>query len=319
MTSWVRDGWGYRATSLDNLMTAISRIGTLTPGRRYVWRGVADWTWDVHSSIQRFILDHAPRLDHRSAEDVRALELAFVQMARDRGLDEAGQMSEQAVIASLQHHGIPTRYLDVTSDPMTALWFATDKANDSGRDASGAVFAFDVTAFRSLPTAGRIPATWSSLGNPDWHYQHELSESLATGLPFIVSPTVRDSRMTAQQGLFIAGPPSGAEGATRLEAFELRAPPPGHEALRTLFATNRKRGRPAALPFVVLVVPSNLKNRLRTHLETTYSRSHATLFPDLAGYAAFVARNRGAAVGWADEVRSIVRAESERAAREREK
>ncbi|MFD9960007.1 FRG domain-containing protein [Amycolatopsis sp. NPDC058986] len=36
----------------------------------------------------------------------------------------------------MQHHGVPARLVDVTSDPVTALWFATEEHRP---DASGQV------------------------------------------------------------------------------------------------------------------------------------------------------------------------------------
>ncbi len=63
------------------------------------------------------------------------------------------------MLASLQHHGVPTRLIDVTTDPMTALWFACQRAS-ADRDATGVLFAFNVTRFKTLDT---IPAPVSTL------------------------------------------------------------------------------------------------------------------------------------------------------------
>lgn len=44
-------------------------------------------------------------------------------------------------LAFAQHHGIPTNLLDVTTNPLVALWFACKKANDEDQD--GIVYGFD--------------------------------------------------------------------------------------------------------------------------------------------------------------------------------
>ncbi len=42
---------------------------------------------------------------------------------------EGGQLVDDfQLLADLQHFGVPTRLVDVTSNPMTALWFATEQA-----------------------------------------------------------------------------------------------------------------------------------------------------------------------------------------------
>ena len=161
-------------------------------------------------------------------------------------------------------------------------WDPRDSSSSVSQDRFGREAAGE-----SLPTAGRIPATWGSPRQSRLALSTRIVRVLSHGLTLhCESNCSRLAHDRSTGPIHCRSTEWGCKGL-RVEAFELRAPPPGHEALRTLFAMNCKRGRPAALPFVVLVVPSNLKNRLRTHLETTYSRSHATLFPDLAGYAAF--------------------------------
>jgi hypothetical protein len=39
--NWVESGSGFKANSPDELMLALSRIGTLNRSRRFVWRGAA--------------------------------------------------------------------------------------------------------------------------------------------------------------------------------------------------------------------------------------------------------------------------------------
>lgn len=285
---WVDTGWGYRASSVDDLMRSVSRIGTLQLGRRYVWRGVPDWKWRVQSSlIRRLIAEHPGHVVPDEAA-VRARERAIVKAARAWRLDAAGTATDQGVLAALQHHGAPTRLLDVTSNPMTALWFACQRA-PSGRDASGVLLAFDVTGLEVLPTAfAYSAATYGSMEDPvGWHFQYRLELSATDGRPFLVEPTEPDARMRAQEGLFISGAVPARPGQAPVDGLPVgTGSPPGATALHTLFAvTERTRGRPRGLPFVAILIPPPLKATMRQHLETTYNRRDSVLFPDLAGFA----------------------------------
>ena len=288
---WLDSGWGHRVNSADELLGAVGRIGTLAKGRRYVWRGVADWRWRVRSSLIRSLMvslpDEAPVPEEAF---VRDRELSLLRAARQWGLgrEAGGIASDLQLLALMQHHGVPTRLLDVTSNPMTAIWFACQRAG-AARDSSGAVMAFDVTGLPTLPTAtAELPPTFGSAGDPlGWHLQHALETSAQQSQPFVVEPSYPDQRMRAQEGLFISGAvPSSPEarGVDGLPLMDQQAP--GADALQALFAGRaRSAGRPRSLSFVVLVVPPSLKVRMIDPLETTYNRRRRTLFPDVAGFA----------------------------------
>ena len=247
---WLASGWGHKPRSIDDLILAISRIGFLQLGRRYVWRGVRDWRWPIQSSLQRYALGQMPGFDVRSEVSLRELETSIIAHARYWRLDQAGNLSDQALLALLQHHGSPTRLLDVSRDPMTALWFACDKVG-SGRDASGALFAFDVSEMDCLETSvANLRPTWGSLEAPNsWHYAHELETAAKRNRPFIVEPSERDARMIAQQALFIAGVAPGSPAIPGLDAFafDVGSAPEG-KLESILSAAPRGRGRASSPP-----------------------------------------------------------------------
>ena len=49
--NWVESGSGFKANSPDELMLALSRIGTLNRSRRFVWRGAAPVDVDKATGI----------------------------------------------------------------------------------------------------------------------------------------------------------------------------------------------------------------------------------------------------------------------------
>lgn len=203
------------------------------------------------------------------------------------GIELGALATDLHLLALLQHHGIPTRLLDVTSNPMTALWFACQRASGP-RDSSGVVFAFDVTG---LPEYASVdpgaPPTWDDIGDPlGSSLVRALERSATSQRPFLIRPSLPDARMTAQEGIFIAGATPSEPGVPGVESFPLASgPAPDPAALVSLFAPDeRGRGRPRGLPFVALIIPSRLKHRMLQNLEGAYNRRRRVLFPDLAGF-----------------------------------
>lgn len=101
------------------------------------WRGQADQSWGIGSSLSR--LAHQPT----------ALKDAHLAIAEEELVAEASDwvtatavMPESRLewLALLQHHGVPTRMLDFTSDPFTATFFAVESLDD----VAGRLFAVAV-------------------------------------------------------------------------------------------------------------------------------------------------------------------------------
>ncbi|MCW2581934.1 MAG: hypothetical protein JWQ53_724 [Klenkia sp.] len=281
---WVRSGWGHRVDSQDEAFRAITRIVSLSANRRYVWRGCTISAFRLRSSLLReLIVAEGEPLPNEQL--VRQHEVAMLREAREWGLAvEMGPLaSDLYLLAHLQHHGLPTRLLDVTYNPMTALWFACE----SGEDQAGVVFAFDVTA---LPTHDTIDPhqrqTYGLQSDPHaWTLRRALRRSAARSEPFLVRPTVPDPRMQAQEGLFLSGAVPTTAMAGGIDGLPLQlGSPPGKDKLGALFSEgNRRAGRPARLPFVALVIPARLKGTIRNHL-TALNRTRAVLYPDVDGF-----------------------------------
>lgn len=280
---WKRSPWGYEISSIDELVRAVSRIGTLQGGRRYVWRGIVDRRFPLRSSLIRHIDPQDAGVP--SEDDVREQETKILDNARNWGigLELGGLGTDLHLLALLQHHGVPTRLLDVTCNPMTALWFACQRATQD-RDSSGVLVAFDVSELPEYPTVETYKHLEDPLGAA---LEQALMDSASKGRAFLVRPSLPDARMVAQEGLFIAGATPENPGITGVESFPLTpGDPPARSALKSLFAPiERGPGRPQRLPFVALVIPSRLKTRVLRHLCGTYNRKRSVLFPDLAGFS----------------------------------
>lgn len=280
---WTTSGWGYGVTSQDQTFRAVTRIVSLAAGRQYVWRGCTNRSYRIRSSLLRdLIIDESEPLP--TELQMRQYELAILREAREWGLalEMGPQASDLYLLAQLQHHGVRTRLLDVTYNPMTALWFACEKG-----DEAGVLFAFDVTDFPTYDTIDpHQRQTFGLLSNPlEWSLRHALAVSAKTGSPFLVRPTVRNARMQAQEGLFISGAVSLEPSPTGIDGLPLPfVEPPGQGKLATLFSQGERRaGRPARLPFCAIVIPARIKKKIKEHL-TALNRRRSTMYPDVDGF-----------------------------------
>lgn len=258
--------------SQDEAFRAVTRIVSLAANRRYVWRGCPDSALRLRSSLLReLIVAEGEPLPNEQL--VRQHEVALLRAAREWGLArETGlPASDLQLLVHLQEHGLPTRLLDVTHDPMTALWFACE----SGDDRAGVLVAVDVTA---APTHDTVDPQGRTL-------RQVLRESAVRGAPFLVRPTVPSARSAAQQGLYLSGVVPTGESTGGVDGLPLRlGTPPGRDELGVLFGEPARRaGRPTRLPLCALVVPARLKSTIRSHL-TALNRSRAVLFPDADGF-----------------------------------
>lgn len=324
---WVDSGWGYAPKRVDELMRLISRINTLQAGTQFVWRGVTDASWKIESSLQLAMTKNSTYFQAaQSSLDVdklRAPERRILESARawGVGLFPSGFVGDLQLLAVLQHHGAPTRLIDVTPDPMTALWFACEderfphpKGGEVGPSHQGALFAFNVTdmdAVRSIDPPRGMQATWhDSLAAG---LESCLIQSEQTRRPLLLRPAAPDARMTAQQGQFLFGA-TETGGIAEVPAFPSHfGSPPGVEALTKLAAPgDRERGRPRRLNFVAIVISPSLKRKSLSTLKG-YNRSSQSLFPDLGGFVENVKRLAPDALISADDVylHDVIKADAE--------
>lgn len=137
-----------------DVMGVIGSIGVYSTGQQFAWRGMASADFSLTSSLHRRV--------GGSEEAVRAAELDIIEEARTWGLGThpLGHVDDLQLLSDLQHFGIPTRLIDVTSNPMTALWFACQPA-PSDHSKSGLLLALNVPGPNALggPVANSLGVT----------------------------------------------------------------------------------------------------------------------------------------------------------------
>lgn len=288
---WTADGWGIRVGSAQELFRLISHIALLEQSRIYAWRGQRNAGWQFDSSLYRLL---EARDGAVTEESMRMEEKEILGEARRWGLGRDLGLSaiDMHMLAVLQHHGVPTRLFDVTANPMTALYFAIQDGEPDGSEGAsrtdGVVFAIDVTDSRWYETFQHAgDRTIDEVGRPltaTWERALELSAE--EGSPFRAFPALPDDRMKAQEGFFLGSSVPTTHLAPGVRGINVtRKASLGSARLRKLLDLEKRgRGRPARVPFIAIVIPAEVKAKVRNPLKRTYNRRPRVMFPDVDGF-----------------------------------
>lgn len=244
----------------------------------WCFRGQREAAWLLHPSEDRATLVeyHSKyssgyyHLDRRESEN----ELLF--QFKQRAHQYLKHLPDEDDLASwlglMQHHGVPTRFLDWTRSAYVALYFAMeDSPRERGK--SAAVWAINLDWLEKkgqelLPSelaAGGAPANNAAMRN----------RLLArTEKPVIISidPHHADQRMAAQQGFFLCKLIGQATFNQMLMSMMIHPETPEQPVVRKFELSGRGR--------------IDLLKRLRA-----MNIHRASLFPDLDGFCRFLTLN----------------------------
>ena len=120
----IRRDFNHEVGSIDDILREIDKLSQ----QDFVlyFRGESDDTWDLSPGVMR--KSQTGRYALRSVEGEMLVELIS---RRPEDFAGASSALEQLVIA--QHFGLRTRLLDVTSNPLVALFHATNQPSGTGR------------------------------------------------------------------------------------------------------------------------------------------------------------------------------------------
>ena len=252
----------------EDLLQAISRISTYASEAKYVWRGQPKLDWTLNPGLVRRLQDHGRWHGPITESQLRGHEMQLLDSARATGYGR--DIRDVELLALLQHHGAATRLLDVSSEPMVAMWFAVE--NKSLMKTDGALFAINISNAKAIERTEK--RAWN-----------EILDSMKTEEIGFYDPAGADERIKVQRGRFVFSKLTGREPR------ELSLPidtTDWSEGRREKFFDQAPRGsgRPRPPAILVLKIPGRIKPRLLRLLEDSYGYTPEAMFPDLSGFAA---------------------------------
>lgn len=162
----------------------------------YVYRGMGNSNWDLHTSLWRL------------GGNFRELESHLLRNFRKYAQVKSRPKSQWTWLALAQHHGLPTRLLDWTYSPYVALHFATINVDQYNQE--GVIWSVDyVKAHEMLPAtlkrtlqSERSNAFTSEMLDRCADSIHDLEQMSDQGFVVFFEPPSLDERIVNQYALF---------------------------------------------------------------------------------------------------------------------
>jgi hypothetical protein len=258
------------------LLRAVMALHSTWAGEIWLWRGQSQRTYGLEPGIHsRLRASPAVTFDEDAA---RQATTQLIAAARANGLDriEELRLPDLALLAHLQHHGAATPLLDVTVDPLVALWMVVHASGEdfAGEDADdGALFAIR----RPSSTRWFVPLD----SRPYWDdetAEPDIATALGKGVHWYRAPDISE-RLRIQRGSFLIGPLHADADVT----FPLKWQP-GPDERGWVGRRIESVGQPgspatAATDVVRFRIPAGIKGELREWLNDRAGLTQSTIYP----------------------------------------
>lgn len=268
-------GAGDASTQVRRLVRAVFGLHSTFKDEVWLWRGEADAQHPLEPGMHTR-LRSSLNVPHTEASVVEASE-RLLGRAKAAALDRVDDVAlpDLALLANLQHHGAATPLLDVTVDPLVALWMVANAAGDNVNgedDRDGRLIAIrrppprrwlDAFDARAYVGAGSVSDGFTTEG-VYWFRPPEISE-----------------RLRIQRGSFLVGAYNDAGSDLTSLHLQVEPAPQDENWLADRIAQIGAQGRPrtAATDVAVFRVRASLKERVREWLEDRAGLSREVIYP----------------------------------------
>lgn len=305
--------------TLDKFQGYIGSLSANNRGLGVVWRGQRDASWGLHSSLYRKLLlqtktpnpgsANAKKIVLPSEEDMVFAETKILETShRDWRFEGVRPME---LFARLQHLGAPTRFIDITRNPLVAIWFACQPSPQNQLETAGRIFALATNPLTANgpgnPEDSRISLNdpWND-PLPYWHYfqnQKKRQElDWGTGsLRRVWFPPSYLERIAAQDGGFLVdGVPIWRQETASY--FKVSSNPQVYWSKTDIVMSSSiyaRFSKPSEKPKVnkrnfaptyTFVIPPAAKASFLEALECQYGINRSSLFPDHQALADHLAK-----------------------------
>jgi FRG domain len=276
--------------TVENVTQFFAEVAKIAPtgGPFNVFRGQRNTEWSPKPGILR----PPQKLLEHEREIIRELISVHPQEFKDDG----GMLDR---LVRMQHFGLPTRLLDVSLNPLVALYFASEPFNSKTRVVDGIVYAYKITKSRQKYYDSDVIACIANLANLSNDERQQIIESDEKDkasfnsissidrllqfirvekpyfraiinredlfLPYYVIPKMSNRRIIAQSGAFII-----------------------HGLEEPMLSGDRVRSA-RSIPSNQIIIPQAAKATVRRELEAL-GINESTLFPELDRAASYIVR-----------------------------
>lgn len=266
-----------RFDDLHQLMHALQNLTLYTPPSgekeyRFLWRGQRDDRWGLESRLYRSLIDRYDRPPTRIEFEGREGEI--LDAFSETGLADGMSILEQ--LALLQHHGAPSRLLDVSTDYLPALYFACEDGK-TGSDRDGVVLAFLASAATGeLKSSDDVPTI-------------SVLRTRASEGALYYQPKPLTERIRNQRAAFIVTdlPPHTFNNAMAIR-WPMPESPWKPATLDKVLSPPKTwtSGRPARPVILGFCVAAQLKPAILSYLDRVFRLNRYSVYPDIQGFVA---------------------------------
>ena len=269
-----------RVETFEECLELFSQTGKLSGTFGY-YRGHSNEAYDLTTTLDRFGND-------KYGQNEKLLLRQFKKIAPNFLSSNQLPSSIFEWFALMQHYGVPTRLLDLTTSPFVALYFAVQDFNN---ESDAAIWRINPSLLHEGSLIrlkeNNFPFEIKNHGfhQPEFLTDEYFEETFLSGkyeTCFILEPEKTEQRLYQQQGAFLVSSGKGVQSNKILtdvmfDLIEKKAYKYGGGKDKGFWDWN----------LVKVIIPYNLKKKLFLQLLDMNINS-STLFPDLSGAAKYV-------------------------------